>query len=95
MKKKKVVSAFYDEEDMKKLCEFFGEEYNEDDYIFTYHDPIARAIAFHRARVFGWQSNKVQHVTLWTEEQVKEKFKKRGMKYDPSKYTYELGEEDE
>ena len=96
MKKKKMkVSAFYDEYDMQKLCEFFGEEYNEDDYIFTYHDPIARAIAFHRAGVFGWQSNKVQHVTLWTEEQVKEKFKKRGMKYDPSKYTYELGEEDE
>ena len=97
MKKKKMkVSAFYDEYDMQKLCEFFGEEYNEEDYIFTYHDPIARAIALHRAKVFNWEPKEVQHVTLWTEKQVKKKkFKKRGMKYDPSKYTYELGDEDE
>ena len=85
---KTVVSALYDEADVMSLCEFFGEEYNRDDYILSNDDPIAVAIAKKNAKVWNWQTKKVQHVTKWNEDEVKDMFKKDGMEYDPNRYTY-------
>jgi hypothetical protein len=85
---KTVVSALYDEADVMSLCEFFGEEYNRDDYILSNDDPIAVAIAKKNAKVWNWQTKKVQHVTKWDEDEVKDMFKKDGMEYDPNRYTY-------
>lgn len=85
---KMVVSAFYDEADVMSLCEFFGKEYNRDDYILSNDDPIAVAIAKKNAKVWNWQTKKVQHVTKWNEDEVKDMFKKDGMEYNPNRYTY-------
>jgi hypothetical protein len=85
---KMVVSAFYDEADVMSLCEFFGKEYSRDDYILSNDDPIAVAIAKKNAKVWNWQTKKVQHVTKWNEDEVKDMFKKDGMEYDPNRYTY-------
>ena len=85
---KTVVSAFYDEADVMSLCEFFGKEYNRDDYILSNDDPIAVAIAKKNAKVWNWQTKKVQHITKWNEDEVKDMFKKDGMEYDPNRYTY-------
>jgi hypothetical protein len=85
---KVAVSAFYDEADVMSLCEFFGKDYNRDDYVFSNDDPIAVAIAQKNAKICNWQTKQVQHVTKWNEDEVKDMFKKNGMEYDPNRYTY-------
>jgi hypothetical protein len=84
-KKRLKVSAFYTEEDFKGLCAMFGEEYDPEKYMLTYDDPVERMICFN-----WWiKGRPSEYVTLWTEEEVKTKFKKAHMEYDSDMFTYE------
>ena len=90
-KKRLKVSALFDKDDLKGLCAMFGEGYDPEKYMFTYDDPIERMVCFKRARVCGWwvKGRPSEHVTLWTEEEVKVRFKKAHIEYDPDRFTYE------
>jgi len=90
-KKRLKVSAFFNEKDFKGLCAMFGKEYDPEKYMLTYDDPIERIIAYKKAKVWGWsiKGKPTEHITLWTEEEVKARFKKAHIPYDSYNFTYE------
>jgi len=85
------VSAIYTEDDFKGLCAMFGKKYDPEKYMFTYDDPIERIICYKKAKVWGWwiKGKPSEHITLWTEEEVKVRFKKAHIPYDSYTFTYE------